>query len=530
MTLKVSNKLGVMVTQELASAFGLLEEGGLTVDAGQFDESWEAALASRNHEEFALHYQRASLLSKFDTEDPLLEDATIRGFIENEEMCALINRQLVGGSQSLYVDPYIWSRARRRVRQVLGPFPWEKFPQVCGFGPGASTSLRRRVSSHQNKWELSTHITESALPYYDAFQKWSGIDLPTEMSLVDGNRVTTVPKSWKTRRVIAVEPDWNSFLQKGVGALIRRRLQRIGLLLPDAQERNRHAAQEGSVTGRLATLDLKSASDLVSMGLCEALIPDDWLKVLYDLRSPIGLTPSGKTVTYEKISSMGNGSTFELETLLFYALTWASSGRDTRDVISVYGDDIICHARDVPAVIETLAQAGLEVNARKSFWDGAFRESCGGHYFRGFDVTPFYVRRQPRDVLDLINLHNQSELWLERVGDPDYDPFVDVRKLIRGRVPRKFWGPRGYEGTLWSEWDQSRPVWRKDFQSYTCWRCVRKVEHADVGGSWGSVLHKLWNVDAELEGSKWPIASDVVRQQRFYADREQFRVRPLSGG
>lgn len=532
MTLKVSDKLGTDVTTELAAALGMLSvsDGVPEVDPDLFAEEWEFAFQAKDHETFGYHYMRSCVFSKYDTNDPTLEAETLKGFLENEITCGWVNKMLVGGSESLYVSPRIWSRARRKVRQVLGPFPWNRFPRACGFGPGASTSLRRRLSSHQNKWALSTHITESALPYYDAFRNWSGIDLPSDLTVVGGNRVTTVPKSWKTRRVIAVEPDWNSFLQKGVGGLIRSRLQRIGLLLPDAQMRNRALAQEGSISGSISTLDLKSASDLVTMGLCEALLPEDWLQVLYDLRSPVGVMPSGETVTYEKISSMGNGSTFELETLLFWALAWASSSRDTRDIVTCYGDDLICHTSDVPRVIETLAEAGLETNADKSFWTGSFRESCGGHYFKGYDVTPFYVRRQPRHLLDLIVLDGAIELWLERIGNPDLNPFGGVQRRIRSAVPRKFWGPRGYDGVLWSEWDQSRPVWNKDFQSYRCHRLVRNSDVSDVGESWGSVCHKLWNVDSDLEGSKWPVPTDKLKQQRFYICKDGFTTRPLSGG
>jgi hypothetical protein len=532
-TLKVSRNLGIDVTRDLAASLGYLTLGSgnePVVDPDQFlDDSDLAFNEARNHEEFAYHYMRSSVFSKYDTGDPSLEAETLASFVATDVTCGVINKSLVGGSESLWVTPQIWNRARRKVHAVLGRFPWEQFPRACGFGPGASTSLRRRLSSHQNKWELSTHITEPALPYYDAFRNWSGIALPDELSVVAGNRVTTVPKSYKTRRVIAVEPDWNSFLQKGVGALIRRRLQRVGLLLPDAQFHNRRLAQEGSITGRLATLDLKSASDMVSMGLCEALLPSCWLKVIYDLRSPMGVMPSGEVITYEKVSSMGNGCTFELETLLFWALVWASSDRDDRDVVSVYGDDVICRHGAVPVVINTLAEAGLETNPDKSFWSGDFRESCGGHYFRGFDVTPFYVRQNPRSLLDLIVLHNAIEAWLERVGNPDFDPFQGVKKRIRSAVPRQFWGPRGVDGVLWSEWDQTRPRWNKDFQSYRMLRLVRNVQYEDVGDLWGSVLHKLWNVDEELEGSRWPVATDSVRRQAYYCDRESFTVNPLAG-
>ena len=66
----------------------------------------------------------------------------------------------------------------------------------------------------------------------------------------------TVPKSYKTNRVIAIEPSWSMFFQKGVGRMIRKRLERFGQLHPDAQERAKNFARVGSDTGLLATLDL----------------------------------------------------------------------------------------------------------------------------------------------------------------------------------------------------------------------------------------------------------------------------------
>jgi len=57
--------------------------------------------------------------------------------------------------------------------------------------------------------------------------------------------------------------------------------------------------------------------------------------------------------------------------------------------LRVYGDDIIIDSSLSTTLIEILAKCGFEVNKGKSFVaSNAFRESCGGYYFRGFDVTP----------------------------------------------------------------------------------------------------------------------------------------------
>ena len=115
---------------------------------------------------------------------------------------------------------------------------------------------------------------------------------------------------------------------------------------------------------------------------------------------------------------MGNGFTFELESLIFWAITVAcvelenlSSGRrDTR--VSVYGDDIIAPTYSVDLLLESLKYCGFRINEAKSFWDGPFRESCGEHYFSGERVTPFFVKDQEFKTLgDWYWLANSIRSW-----------------------------------------------------------------------------------------------------------------------
>lgn len=409
--------------------------------------------------------------------------------------------------------------------RILGRFPMERFPAACGFGPGASSSIRRKDACHQNKWASSAHITERAIPYHSAFVSWAGRDLPipTELLVVEGNTVTTVPKNWKKDRVIAIEPDWNMFYQKGLGRLIRARLQRWGQLLPEAQEISRALARLGSWTGSLATLDMSRASDSVSIALCEALLPDDWLRPILDLRSPKGLV-NGTSITYEKVSSMGNGATFELETLLFYALVLAASSKEYWETSAVYGDDIICSTHAVDDVLSTLVDAGFSVNADKSFWTGPFRESCGGHYWAGKDVTPFYLKHHPESVGDLIVLGNHLYSWHETAGVSSFGAFGRLAKEIRRHVPRALRGPLGVGGCLWSDWDECRPSWQHDYQSYKQMTIVRRTNVVDVGLYSGSYLHKLWVENDDLEGSKLVKANSSWRKQPVYLDRESWTM------
>jgi hypothetical protein len=91
---------------------------------------------------------------------------------------------------------------------------------------------------------------------------------------------------------------------------------------------------------------------------------------------------------YAKFSSMGNGSTFSIETIVF-AAACASLGSVA---FSVYGDDIIIEQALATPLIELLEYLGFIINRDKSYIDGPFRESCGVSCWLGQDITPRYIR------------------------------------------------------------------------------------------------------------------------------------------
>ena len=113
---------------------------------------------------------------------------------------------------------------------------------------------------------------------------------------------------------------------------------------------------------------------------------------------PISYTYKGSSPKrLEQFSSMGNGFTFPLETLLFYSLARAvlkymHASAEEWDMLSVYGDDITLPSRCFSLLTEVFTECGFLVNSRKSFSDGPFRESCGADYLRSIDIRPFYVR------------------------------------------------------------------------------------------------------------------------------------------
>ncbi|UJQ85229.1 MAG: replicase [Perrunavirus faecadaptatum] len=346
--------------------------------------------------------------------------------------------------------------ASRFIADLLGPFSYEVFA-LGGFSNGASTSRRRVTGDAISKFDGKGDVTLRARPYFDAL-----LDLTpcwarsvTEQTfrlgrdpirVVPGNVVFTVPKSDDIDRAAAKEPDINMFLQKSCGEFIRRRLRTVGIDLND-QSRNQELARRGSIDGSLATLDLSSASDSVTWKLVLELLPIDWFRVLSDIRSERGLV-DGEWHEWATMSTMGNGFTFELESLIFWALARSAAYYfGTPGVISVYGDDIIVPSKLAKPLMSLLGYCGFIVNPDKSFWTGRFRESCGAHWFEGSEVTPFYCRKPLAGVQRLIWFLNQLRKWSACNGicDPRYEElYFYVHKLIPKGLRKHLRGGRDF--------------------------------------------------------------------------------------
>lgn len=254
--------------------------------------------------------------------------------------------------------------------------------------------------------------------------------------LVPGSRFCFVPKDDTTSRLIAIEPSLNMFFQLGLGRLLEERLVSFfGLDITSQPQINQEAARFGSVTNRLATLDLSNASDSLGLPMLEWALPRPFMDLLKLLRSPKG-SLSGAQLELNMVSTMGNGYTFPLETLIFSCVVVAcikSFGlipvrpyrtfpaaleyKELEGFWGVFGDDIICHTRVTHRVIRLLTLLGFEVNSDKSFVEGLFRESCGRDFFRGYDVRGVYIKRldSPESRYVAINALN---VWSAKVGIP----------------------------------------------------------------------------------------------------------------
>lgn len=403
-------------------------------------------------------YLLAEMMSKFDdgTESPEKEKTTWDRFHEAEHLCFETNQRLaVSGFTGPY-EPTI-SLARKLAAKILGRFDLDAVADGFGWGPGASTRLPRRQSDAAYKYSGNPETTignailaDAAIRHIPSWKHELDKLEPGDVGyckIVPGNRIVTVPKNFKTHRTIAIEPCMNLYIQKGIGALIRRRLKTAGCDLSD-QTRNQRLARVGAVTGKLATIDLSMASDTISRVLVEKFIRPDWLWALEQSRSPFGVLPSGEKIFYQKFSSMGNGYTFELESLIFYSLALAHTHIHGEEVsrVSVYGDDIILPSTVAGSFGGLLQSLGFRLNEKKSYWTGPFRESCGKHYFMEHEITPFYVRRPVENLSDLFLVHNNLWRWLRQTELlPDVDR-ASLLKPLRFLAPAKWRKPRLPDG------------------------------------------------------------------------------------
>lgn len=376
--------------------------------------------------------RRAAAIKKWLTREVLNRDTNVRLMVCDETDHLFLNDR--GFSVSI---EDILAVASRFIRETIGELvPWSELRG--SFSGGASTSLKRGLGTIARKYQEGADITEAAIT---PFLRLIALDVwvPKRFNAVEGNVMFTVPKTSVIDRVAAKEPEFNMYAQKAVGDFFRRRLKRVGIDLND-QTVNQRLAREGAAEKSLATIDLSSASDSITTQLVLRLLPEEWFDLLNSLRSH-KTRIDGDWHINEMFSSMGNGFTFELESLIFWALVRACSYfTQIKGRISVYGDDIICPVGLRESVLATFDFCGFTVNTKKSFFEGDFRESCGKHWFNKVDVTPFYVKEVPVNVSDWILLLNSLRRWSEVVpgiSDPDY---FELWQLGASLVPAPLWG------------------------------------------------------------------------------------------
>lgn len=435
---------------------------------------------NRRYEDFELDYQIVAFFKKYrDFKlDINREEVAYDKWLKAETKCREVNSffrsRWEGKSPPLsFPVEEILYLARRKITEILGtvkPRDISYLRDGCRHGPGGDLDLVRQRASHYEKYRSRGSITAACVEVYDwVFGNDPDYrqDFAHDAKTVSNSKLSFVPKTARVDRAICIEPRWNVYIQLGIGRLIEQRLRRYGIDI-QCQERNQESARRAWAEG-LATIDLSSASDTISTNLVIDLLANCdplWLDLILKTRSPYTMY-KGKLIRLEKISSMGNGYTFPLETLIFYALSWAAThfARGKTSEVRAYGDDLIVPRAVFSQLVEVLTTVGFSVNTDKSFSSGDFFESCGKDYYRGREVRPFFVSEKVQYLSQFIVLHNQIVDWANRNLEKGYywSERLSVAGTVIAGIPshlRNF-GPVGLSGVLHAPFERWKLKMRK---------------------------------------------------------------------
>jgi len=217
------------------------------------------------------------------------------------------------------------------------------------------------------------------------------------------------------------------FFQKGLGAQIQNLLESSDFNIDiTKQDRvNTYLARLGSIDGRYGTIDLSSASDTISAKFVKYIMPRIAYASLDMVRTKTTkciLRGRPVIIPLELFSSMGNGFTFPLQTLIFACIVKAvylSMGLPVNNKdyphYSVFGDDIVVVRTAYDRVVGLLEYCGFSVNALKSYNTGCFRESCGKDYFHGTNIRGIYIRSL-NDEPQIYSAFNRLVRWSAITG------------------------------------------------------------------------------------------------------------------
>jgi len=375
----------------------------------------------------AIHYfhkkQVSELLKKFvdpgkQKDVKVLESLAIDEFVSNNDRLLAFRTGIVFPSKGLRCltkntpkFDRILLRARALCHTVLGYLDEDEWFSECKHGNGVSQGIKFSNTSLRAKMKLPMTASESSRCLFQRYVLWDrrllshfrGVPRDEDFTIVKGSKLITVDKKDDERRVIAPEDTAGMFLQLGLMNVMFKCLSRFGLDVEWLQFKHTSLAFMSSITGLDSTVDWSKASDSVIIELVEFLFPGCWFNALYATRSEYTVYKE-RVIRLNMMSTMGNATTFPVETLIFWSLAAAVLAEETESNsllidssiyqrVSVFGDDCILPSSSTPLFLDVLRHLGFLPNIAKTHFgkDDKFRESCGGDYFAGRDVRPYNI-------------------------------------------------------------------------------------------------------------------------------------------
>lgn len=320
--------------------------------------------------------------------------------------------------------------------------------------------------------------------------------------MMEETRITVVPKDWRGGRVIGMEPAWNMVLQLGLKDWLEHR---SFAYVPYYNQARQYGRLKETREFHLATVDLSSASDYITVDLVADVFPDAWFSAMAEVRTPRYRLPDDTVHRTESFALMGNGfcfPTLSIISLVFAvtAATIALGRKPSRHMwdyctqtlgIQTFGDDLVFPVCMFDTLAYVYAQAGLVINNQKTGL-GRFRETCGRYQFG--DRNPFrcyYVHHltwTPESYGGLLSLQNDlynggyrrsalaiacsAPSWVPRSNPFSSRPFGSGL-IVEGLDPD-------------GKWCRSRQ--RLRYPSFTELVRMRDVNLADQSG-WFSAFH-----------------------------------------
>lgn len=266
------------------------------------------------------------------------------------------------------------------------------------------------------------------------------------LQVVPGSRGASVPKNNETDRFINIEPFFPMLLQRMVAKGLLRCLKASGYPLdgnlPGSSYSfgDRQAIHKQMISRSwYSTIDFSNASDSVCLNVIQSLFPQKIVSLLEKHRSHHVML-DGTPFELFKLSSMGNGFTFEVMTLLLLATC-----RVFTNDCSVFGDDVIIPNEFADEFLKLTEILGFRPNNKKTFIKSNFRESCGSffHDDAGYLTSFDFIRCETYN--DVIITHNKLVLILQHHGFDLHGHvlmgLVRIREKLAELIPLSRRGP-----------------------------------------------------------------------------------------
>lgn len=444
-----------------------------------------------------------------------IKDESIKKFIEVENRTKLLQRR--GYSQyilkyvkdvaSKYID---WSALIREMKASIAN-------NCCEFTSGVGFDSKANIGSKLRALSLSFpeyFVEPFGIPYTGASinisVEWWGKHRKDTVRAV---KVQAVPKSYKASRIIAMEDTARQAQARALFNILDRYLPKSTPI--HDQSVNQQLARYGSITGKLATLDLSNASDCISKALFREIFPKEFVELVMPFLGT-HLVIGEKCYLMQQLSTAGNALTFALESMVFDIIdqsavemltTW---GVDvTTEVVingvqfvipSVYGDDQVVASEAAELTIELLKGLGFMVNEAKSFIMGDYRESCGAEFICGIDMSSYYFPRFPL----LGTITKDSYTLSKRVFRDSYkDVYIDTLTSLISLQHRLYGVSYGGSRFILEIVKCANPKMTSSFQ--------------------GSTNSDLWDYDSTYTTRSAPAASFEDIEGKYYPRKRRLK-------